>query len=65
MQKKKLGNLTYKLIKEYGPDHDKEFQIAVCINDIEYGIGFGKNKKTSEQKAAVTALNKLKKEHGN
>lgn len=60
VQKKKLGNLQYKIIKESGPDHDKEFVTEISINDIDYGIGVGKSKKSSEQNAAIAALSKLK-----
>jgi len=32
----------------------------VRIGDIHYGIGVGKNKKSAEQEAARTALDKIK-----
>ena len=65
VQKNKLGVLQYKIIKESGPDHEKEFVTAITINDVEYGIGTGKSKKSSEQNAAIAALSKLKKNNGN
>jgi len=43
---------------ESGPDHDKNFTVAVFVDDKEYGIGSGKNKKQAEQKAAHDALDK-------
>ena len=64
VQKNKLGNLQYKIIKESGPDHDKEFVTEITINDIDYGVGVGKSKKSSEQTAAIAALSKLKKLNG-
>jgi ribonuclease-3 len=64
VQKSKIGTLQYKVIKETGPDHDKEFVTAILINDEEYGIGTGKSKKLSEQGAAVAALKKLRKNDG-
>ena len=61
VQKNKIGNLSYKVIEESGPDHDKEFVTAVMINETVFGIGRGKSKKISEQHAAVEAFNKVKK----
>ncbi|MBK7987320.1 MAG: ribonuclease III [Ignavibacteria bacterium] len=43
---------------ESGPDHDKNFTVAVFVDDKEYGVGSGKNKKQAEQKAAKDALDK-------
>lgn len=49
----------YKVIKETGPDHDKEFIVEVLANDKSLGKGKGKNKSTAEQKAAENALLRL------
>jgi len=35
----------YQLVSEYGPDHDKMFQIQVSIADITSTTGLGKSKK--------------------
>ena len=59
----KLKSPYYKLVKEEGPEHNKRFYISVYINDVLYGEGKGKNKKTAEQLAAKTALYKLKNEY--
>lgn len=48
----------YEVISEVGPDHDKEFTIAVYIGDELLGTGKGKNKKQAEQMAAFEALQK-------
>ncbi|WP_104747978.1 ribonuclease III [Helicobacter cetorum] len=50
----------YKLLKEKGPDHHKEFEIALFIQDKMYAIAKGKSKKEAEQQCALQALNKLK-----
>ena len=55
----KEANLEYKLIKEYGVPHDKTFIIACFVNDENYGLGTGKNKKEAEQLSAKSALEKL------
>ena len=51
--------LSYELISESGPAHDKHFEMAVKINNIVYGTGEGHTKKEAEQEAAKSALNKL------
>lgn len=58
-QAHKLENPVYKLIKEEGPHHNKEFTIEVYIENISYGNGFGKSKKNAEQNAAQDALMKI------
>lgn len=59
VQKNKLGHLSYKVIEETGPDHDKEFVTALLVADKICGIGKGKSKKISEQNAAINAFEKL------
>ena len=51
-------SLTYELVKEEGPAHDKTFTVNVVIDDIIYGTGVGKSKKEAEQKAAYDAYQK-------
>lgn len=62
VQKNKLGTLSYKVIEERGPDHDKEFVTALMVDEKTYGVGTGKSKKISEQHAAVDAFKKIKKD---
>jgi len=52
----------YRLIGSSGPDHKKEFTIAVIINNKEYARASGKSKKTAQQEAASIAMLLLKKE---
>ncbi len=55
------GNtLSYRLIAENGPEHDKCFEVAVYINDECMATAEGHNKKDAEQKAAYIVLKKLK-----
>ncbi|XP_074025266.1 interferon-induced, double-stranded RNA-activated protein kinase [Numenius arquata] len=42
----------YVEIGRTGPSHDPEFTVVVKIDDIEYGIGTGKNKKEAKAAAA-------------
>jgi len=48
---------SYKVIQEEGPDHDKRFEVAVYVNNLETGRGKGKSKQEAEQQAAKKALN--------
>jgi ribonuclease-3 len=52
------GNYSprYAVVEETGPDHDKQFTVAVYVGDDCLGIGTGKNKKEAEQNAAKKAL---------
>ena len=52
----------YKLIGSRGPDHKKEFEVAVVIENREYGRSIGKSKKIAQQEAAGIAIELLKKE---
>jgi ribonuclease-3 len=58
-QASKMENPVYSVIKEEGPQHNRLFTINVSINDIDYGVGTGRNKKSAEQKAAQAAMNVL------
>lgn len=51
--------VSYKVLKEYGVPHDKTFIISILIDDVEMGVGKGKNKKEAEQAAAKVAIEKL------
>jgi len=46
----------YVVTAEYGPDHDKTFEVAVRIGNKEYSRSGGKSKKEAEQRAAAVAL---------
>jgi ribonuclease-3 len=52
----------YKVIASRGPDHKKEFEVAVCIEDKEYARAVGKSKKIAQQEAAKLAVDILKEE---
>ncbi|MBQ3049244.1 MAG: ribonuclease III [Oscillospiraceae bacterium] len=48
--------LTYVMVGESGPDHDKRFTAEVHLNSNVIGVGEGKSKKEAEQMAAKEAL---------
>lgn len=52
----------YNVIASRGPDHKKEFELAVVIEGKEYARAVGKSKKIAQQEAAQMALELLKKE---
>ena len=56
VQRKSNQVITYNLIEETGPDHDKTFTFEVLINGAVSGRGSGKTKKEAEQMAAAKAL---------
>jgi len=51
----------YSVLREFGPDHDKVFQIRVSVGDIVSAAGLGRNKKEAEQRAARKALEAIEK----
>ena len=59
VQQKKNQGLTYTLIGESGPDHDKQFQVEVKLNSVVAGVGTGTSKKRAEQDAARAAIDAL------
>ena len=54
-------SLEYKLVKETGPSHNKNFTVEVIIDGIVYGMGKSHSKKSAEQEAAKDALKKAQK----
>lgn len=49
----------YRVARALGPDHSKQFEVELLINDTVYGTGAGGSKKAAEQEAAHRALQKL------
>ena len=56
IQRNPEERLSYVLIAESGPDHDKRFTVEVHLNSNVLGTGVGKSKKLAEQAAAKEAL---------
>ena len=51
---------NYKLVRAFGPDHKKEFEIAVELQNRIIASAQGRSKKEAQQKAAHIALKTLK-----
>ncbi len=56
IQGRENGTVTYELLKEEGPDHDKLFTSRAMADGKELGRGSGRTKKAAEQHAAYQAL---------
>ncbi len=52
-------SISYRLVGEEGPDHNKSFHVEVCIGERCCGAGKGRTKKAAEQEAAYQAILKL------
>ena len=61
VQQKKNQQLTYRLVGESGPDHDKQFLVELTLNGEVVGNGVGTSKKRAEQDAARVALEVIQK----
>ena len=59
VQQKKNQVLSYALVGESGPDHDKHFEVEVSLNAQVVGRGSGTSKKRAEQDAARAAIEAL------
>ena len=56
IQKNPEEKISYVLVDEKGPDHDKWFAVEVHLNSNVIGRGEGRSKKAAEQRAAREAL---------
>jgi len=59
LQRKYRVSPTYKLLSSWGPDHSREFEIGVFLEDKLLAKGIGKNKQIAAQNAAKDALAKI------
>ena len=59
VQAKSLKAPKYEVVSEEGPDHDKEFKVAVYVNDKKIAEGTGRSKQVAQQDAARQALESL------
>jgi len=51
--------VTYDVVHEQGPPHDRVFSVSAMIAGVEVGRGRGRSKKDAEQEAAQVALEAL------
>lgn len=50
------GELSYELLREEGPDHNKLFEVRALVGGKEVGRGTGRTKKAAEAMAAYRAI---------
>ena len=60
IQAENHGTISYRVTGEYGPEHEKVFEVELAVNQKVISTGRGKNKKAAEQAAAHAALEQLK-----
>ncbi len=56
VQSETTESLSYELVREEGPDHNKRFTVHACLGRRIIGEGSGRTKKAAEQEAAYRAL---------
>lgn len=49
----------YRVVDEYGPDHEKSFVVEVYWDGVSFAYGRGTSKREAQRKAAKEALKKL------
>jgi len=59
VQRIMTSTIKYNVSNEWGPDHDKTFEVNLYLDNNCYGTGIGKSKKEAEQNAAKEALKAL------
>lgn len=59
VQEKFKQSPKYKILDTKGPDHAKQFMVAVYIKGKQYGHGQGNSKQIAEEQAATEALQRL------
>lgn len=60
VQKDGKGIVTYELLQEKGPDHNKTFVTEALVDGIRIAKGEGTSKKNAQQMAAYKAILKIK-----
>lgn len=56
IQGKLKKEFHYELLGEFGPEHDKMFEVEIFMEEESLGKGRGRTKKAAEQQAAYKAL---------
>jgi ribonuclease-3 len=61
-QVRDMGQPRYELEDAWGPDHAREFQVAVYLQGTRIATGSGRTKQAAEKRAAAQALEQLQSE---
>jgi len=52
--------VSYEVVRETGPPHDRRFEVVAAVADEVLGQGSGRSKKDAEQAAAAEALDQIR-----
>ncbi len=58
-QVSEMGQPSYKLVRSWGPDHERQFEVAVMLQGEQRATGRGRTKQQAEKEAAARALEAL------
>jgi ribonuclease III len=53
------STVSYAVVREAGPPHDRRFEVEATVGDEVVGSGSGRSKKAAEQAAAQEALDRI------
>jgi ribonuclease-3 len=59
IQRTSQAKISYQLLSEEGPAHNRTFEMAMMLDDETIGVGSGNSKKEAQQAAAKNAMEKL------
>lgn len=54
------ATVSYEVVREAGPPHDRRFEVEALVGDDRLGAGSGRSKKEAEQAAAELALERMR-----
>ena len=54
------ARVSYEVIAETGPPHQRTFEVAAIVDSERFGVGRGRSKKAAEQEAADEALGRIR-----
>lgn len=60
LQRQHHKSPVYKLVRSWGPDHARMFEVSALLDEKVLGTGIGKNKQIAAQNAAREALRQIK-----
>lgn len=60
LQSRSMGPAEYRVVREFGPEHQKIFRVVVRVAGRQMGESDGRSKKAAEQAAAKEALHVLR-----
>ncbi|MCR4399241.1 MAG: putative dsRNA-binding protein, partial [Firmicutes bacterium] len=58
------ARVTYEIVSEEGPDHDRTVEVRAWVNGEVVGHGTGKSRRSAEQAAAKEAVSRLERISG-